>query len=120
MWMVDPEYLCRKHLLGEHNEIHKHRHNFVKQHSITNRIKLNQIEPKSMKERHDALAKEMLKRGYNHKTPYEIPDISYLPEDQRKYTVNVNQATKELVNKCPECKKRMGAKIWRLFLETNI
>lgn len=24
MWMIDPKLLCRKHLLGEHNEIHKH------------------------------------------------------------------------------------------------
>jgi len=38
MWMIDPSLLCRKHLLGEHNEIHKHRHNFEKHHSVTGRI----------------------------------------------------------------------------------
>jgi hypothetical protein len=25
MWMIDPVLLCRKHLLGEHGEIHKFR-----------------------------------------------------------------------------------------------
>jgi len=38
MWMVEPKLLCKKHLLGEHNEIHKHRHNFVKKHSVKGRI----------------------------------------------------------------------------------
>ena len=60
MWMVNPKILCRKHLLGEHGEIHKHRHNFVKQHSITKRIELGQIEPSSMESRHDELVKEMI------------------------------------------------------------
>ena len=36
MWMVDPKWLCRKHLLWEHVEIHKH--NFVKHHSIAKRV----------------------------------------------------------------------------------
>ena len=31
MWMISPEWLCRKHLIGEHGEIHKH-------HSIAKRI----------------------------------------------------------------------------------
>ncbi|MFW6247177.1 MAG: hypothetical protein ACOC22_03345 [bacterium] len=30
MWGINPELLCKKHLLGEHGEIHKHRYNFVK------------------------------------------------------------------------------------------
>ena len=84
MWMIDPKLLCRKHLLGEHAEIHKHRHNFVKQHNITGRIyPIVQIEPENMKSRHDELAKEMIKRGYNHNSPYEQPDLDYLPNNQR-------------------------------------
>lgn len=100
MWMVDPKILCRKHLLGEHGEIHKHRHNFVKQHKMDGRI--GQIEPKSMEKRHDILAKEMLKRGYNHQSPFSQPDISYLP----KMTVNKSDALSDLLSRCSECKKR--------------
>lgn len=97
MWMVDPKILCRKHLLGEHGEIHKHRHNFVKKHKMDGRR--GQIEPPAMESRHDALAKEMLRRGYKHESPYKQPDISHLPE----MTVNVEAALKDLVTRCEEC-----------------
>lgn len=57
MWMIDPAFLCRKHLLGAHGEIHKHRHTFEKKYSIDGRITpIVQIEPGSMKEEHDRLA----------------------------------------------------------------
>ena len=81
MWMIDPRLLCNKHLLGEHFEIHLHRHNFVKGHSIRGRtFPVVQIEPISMQKRHDALAKEMLKRNMNHKSPYIQPDLYILSE----------------------------------------
>jgi len=98
--MVNPKILCRKHLLGEHGEIHKHRHNFVKKHKMNGRM--GQIEPISMQARHDELVEEMLARGYNHNSPYEQPDISHLPE----MLVNKNEALKDLLNRCEECKSR--------------
>jgi len=107
MWMVNPAILCRKHLLGEHGEIHKHRHNFVKQHSMTKRIELGQIEPASMQERHDALVVEMERRGYNHKSPYEQPDISYLSLDQQKAKVDVEESLADLLGRCPDCSARI-------------
>lgn len=98
--MIDPHILCRNHLLGEHNEIHKHRHSFVKKHRMKGRI--GQIEPASMQFRHDELVKEMLNRGYNHNSPYEQPDISYLPDMK----VDKEKALKDLLDRCKECKKR--------------
>lgn len=103
--MINPRLLCRKHLLGEHGEIHKHKHNFVKHHSIKNRILLDQIEPMSMRERHDALAKEMLRRKFKHKSPYEMPDLSYLPEHERLHKVNQDNALQDLIGRCEECRK---------------
>ena len=100
MWMVNPEILCRKHLLGEHGEIHKHRHNFVKKHRMDGRV--GQIEPKSMEKRHNELAKEMTRRGYNHKSPFKQPDVSYLPE----MVVDANESIKDLLRRCGECEKR--------------
>lgn len=108
MWGVKPEYLCRKHLLGEHNEIHKHRHNFVKQHKITKRITpVVQIEPENMKKRHDELAAEMSKRGYNHKSPYEQPDLSHLSDSERYAKININNSITDLLNRCNECAKNI-------------
>ena len=108
MWMVDPKILCRKHLLGEHGEIHKHRHNFVKQHSIKNRVSpVVQIEPSSMEKRHDELAEEMLRRGFNHQSPFEQPDISYLPIDHQLAKVDIENSLQDLKTRCPECAKNI-------------
>ena len=109
MWMIEPELLCNKHLVGEHGEIHKHRHNFVKKHNISGRIHpIVQIEPSSMKIRHDELVEEMLKRGMNHKSDYEQPDISYLKEDLRYAKVNIEISKLDLVGRCEECRKNIS------------
>ena len=100
MWMVDPKLMCKRHLLGEHFEIHKHRHNFVKGHSIAGRK--GQIEPAAMQERHDVVAKEMLARGMNHKSPYSQPDLSHY--DLTEFTVDVEEAHKDLIDRCEKCK----------------
>lgn len=108
MWMVDPENLCNKHLLGEHGEIHKHRHNFVKQHSIAKRISpVVQIEPSAMETRHDVLAKEMIRRKMNHQSPFEQPDLTYLPIVERYAVVDVENSLHDLTNRCLECAKRI-------------
>ena len=103
MWMLDPACLCQKHLLGEHGEIHKHRHNFVKKHSIAGRR--GQIEPQSMQVRHDALSAEMARRGYNHRSPYTQPDLSAYDLDG--FTVDVSEAERDLAGRCVECRERL-------------
>lgn len=106
MWMLDPKILCQKHLLGEHGEVHKHKHNFEKHHSISGRISpIVLIEPNNMQQRHDELAQEMLRRGYNHNSPYQQPDLSYLPDEQRYAKVDSAYNIKDLMGRCPECKR---------------
>jgi len=108
MWGINPELLCKKHLLGEHGEIHKHRHNFVKQHSIAKRISpVVQIAPEQMQKRHNELAHEMLKRGYNHKSPYEQPDLSHLKNEERYAEIDINVSILDLVLRCDECAKNL-------------
>lgn len=102
MWMIPPELMCQKHRVGEHGEIHKHRHNFLKHHSIAGRISpIVQIEPQSMKKRHDELAVTLK----NHNSPYELPDLSYLPLEHRFATVNGFESLRELCKRCPDCRK---------------
>lgn len=108
MWMIKPELLCNKHLLGEHGEIHKHRHNFVKKHKINGRIfPVVQIEPSSMKKRHDDVAEEMIKRGMNHKSEYTQPDISYLSDEIKNAKVDTNISIADLIERCDECKNKI-------------
>ena len=104
--MVNPSFLCRKHLLGEHGELHKFLSTWRKRCRIDGRVKGNAIEPESYQKRHDELAKEMVSRGYNHNSPCEQPDWSYLPETQGDVRVNTEESLKELVSRCPQCKLR--------------
>lgn len=107
MWMIEPKFLCKKHLLGEHGEIHKFKHTFVKQYSIKGRITpIVQIEPLNMKKRHDELVLEFERRGYNHKSPYEMPDISYLTIDEQNVKVDLEYNLKDLIKRCTDCKER--------------
>ncbi len=65
MWMVDPKKMCRKHLLGEHVEIHMMVGTLLKGRSIDGFLERGLLEPQSARIRHDALAAEMQARGYN-------------------------------------------------------
>lgn len=108
MWMLPGECLCNKHLGGEYSEIFKHRHNFVKHHKIDGRIfPVVQIEPSSMANRVEELRKEAHKRHLNYNAVYEIPDISYLPENIRNAKVDLEISKKDLGERCPDCKKRI-------------
>lgn len=108
MWMVPTEMMCRKHLLGEHVEIHMLVTHLNKKRKITNFIKKNQLEPSSVISRHQNIINEMQKRNYNHQSPIiKMPDTSYLPDWQRNYKVNVNESLCNLMERCPECKKKM-------------
>lgn len=109
MWCIDPSLLCQKHLIGEHGEIHKHKHNFIKKHKITKRIApIVQIEPENMQKRHDELVLEMLKRGYKHNSPYEQPDLSHLIGKERYAQIDINISINDLINRCAECAKKIN------------
>lgn len=110
MWMLDPILMCNKHVLGEHGEIHKHRHNFVKRHRVDGRVlgEIVQIEVASMKERHDLLHIEMESR-FNKKydSPYEMPDISYLSQTIRDKKVDIAFNLRDIADRCPDCAQRI-------------
>jgi hypothetical protein len=108
MWQIDPKLLCRNHLLGEHSEIHKYRPSFEKHHSIHGRVfPIVLIEPSQMEHRHNELVVEMLRRGYNHNSPYTQPDIRYLPLWQQNVVADREYNCKDLMLRCKECKKRI-------------
>ena len=101
-----PSIMCKNHLLGEHSEIHKHKHNFVKGHSIAGRIAGNAVEPAAMGARHDELVQEMIRRGYNHNSPYEQPGLDHYPDEVRNVKVNTQESLELLLAKCPACRLR--------------
>lgn len=74
IWDIHPKYLCRKHLLGEHRELHaiwsiltKNKKGYSK-HPETLRW-VGKL--KALYLRHQMLVKEFLKRGYKHNSPLD-------------------------------------------------
>ena len=108
MWMIEPALMCNKHLIGEHGELHKFLHNWIKKHKIDGRIKGNAIEPLSYKSRHEALSIEMLRRGMNHKSPLEQPNFDYLPDYQKQYIVDIKVNEILISERCEDCRQRLN------------
>ena len=74
VWDINPNNLCRKHLLGEHRELHGlwnilTKHGGMGGYSSHPETKRWVGKEKALYDRHQALVVEMLKRGYNHKSP---------------------------------------------------
>lgn len=106
MWMIDTKLLCNKHLLGEHVECHMLTGHLKRKRRIDKYIDNNLLEPLSIKQRHDALAKEMIARQFKHNSPLRKPNISYLPVNQQKYRVNTITAHTDLKKRCTLCRQR--------------
>lgn len=107
MWMINPKLLCNQHLLGEHGELHKFKPSFEKCYSMDKRIRLRQIFPQYMKQRHDILAYEMLQRGMNHQSPYTQPNIDYITSTINLTYEDIKNNIQDLRTRCPECKRQM-------------
>jgi hypothetical protein len=76
VWDIAPKYLCRKHLLGEHRELHGLWNILTKhggkggysQHPET----LRWVgKTRALYSRHQALVREMEKRGYTDRSPLD-------------------------------------------------
>ena len=98
MWLVDPTKMCRKHLLGEHVEMHMFVGTLNKGKNIHGFLRNKLVDTDVIKERHDILALEMERRGYNHKSPLEQPEL-----EKHFKTVNVAENEIDLAGRCSDC-----------------
>lgn len=104
-WLgIEPKYLCRHHLLGEHNEHHKAVGNLANGSGVWARslIRSGYLEPRSFQSRHDALAAEMMRRGYKHNSPLPDFDVSEFDGASADRERNI----RDLFSRCAECKER--------------
>jgi hypothetical protein len=101
MWMVDPSILCRKHLLGEHVECHMFLGSIHKGNSLKGYIDGGLLETHNIQRRHNQLAKEMIKRGYKHKSAL-LCRLGKIGSIDRKGNIE------ELRRRCPDCRERIG------------
>jgi hypothetical protein len=106
--MVNPAILCRKHLIAENVEAHMFISSIKKGISMAGYLKNNLLEPLSLVSRHDEIAIEMIKRGYNHNSPViDFVITDYITDPKiLNHKVNYIPAFKDLVTRCSECRKR--------------
>ena len=100
--MVYPRTMCRKHLLGEHVELHMVAAHLRRGRKIDGFVAHNCVEPRSVGRRHAALAKEMARRGWQHASPLAQPPVARWQRPGAR--VDRAAALRELLRRCPTCR----------------
>jgi len=101
MWMVEPKIMCRKHLLGEHVELHMFVGSINKGTRMGRYVTEGLLEYDSLRSRHTALVAELKRRGYKHQSP--LPKVRAIPKAER-VSISREASLAELVRRCPECR----------------
>ena len=102
MWMVDPQIMCRQHLLGEHVEIHMFIGALSRGKTVKGYLEKGLLEVHSLYARHEELVEEMKQRGYNHSS-----DIDEKWKSAEKLgVVDRKKNLEELLKRCSRCKRR--------------
>jgi hypothetical protein len=99
MWMVNPKIMCRKHLLGEHAELHMFVGTIRKGVSLAGYVSRGLVDTTKIVSRHETLAKELWDRGYNHISPLIYIDTLKIG------VVDEANSMAELTRRCPDCAK---------------
>ena len=112
IWDIKPKDLCKKHLLGEHRELHglwniltKHggKGGYSKHPETLRWVgRLN-----ALYNRHEELVKEMSKRGYQHRSPLD-KKLARGKRKQDKFINTIAEQKEILKNKKCNCLKNCG------------
>lgn len=105
MWMVPPRLLCNKHLGGEHLEAHMLAGCIARKKSLAGFISRGLVELDRLKQRHDALAMEMLRRGMNHDSDMSPQDAAWHGPPGE---VDTQRNLRDLTARCADCARRIG------------
>ncbi len=107
IWDIEPKYLCHKHLLAEHRELHG-LWNILSKHKCQGGYSKHPEtlrwvgKTKALFARHDLLVKEFLYRGYFHKSPLEKKQAK--GKDRQDCLLNTKKEQKEILkNKKCSC-----------------
>lgn len=113
MWMTDPAGMCRKHLLGEHVELHMFAGSLRKSLNLSGFYARGLLEPAAIVNRHAKLVEEFGRRGFNHGSPLDADElggiVAALPKEIREARVNRAKAKEELMRRCPDCMTGLSA-----------
>ena len=106
--MINPRKMCKQHISGEHNELHKHLPSLLSGCKIDGRFSpIVQIQLNMYVERHNELAKFL-----NHKSPLQIESSEIFKNIYPRYydmVVDVKHNMKDLYGRCKQCNLKNGA-----------
>jgi len=102
MWMVNPRFMCRQHLLGEHVEIHMFIGAISRGKSVKGYLEKGLLEVHNLYDCHEELVEEMKLRGYNHQSDVEEKWRTV----ESSGCIDRKKSLDELVNRCSRCKRR--------------
>lgn len=107
IWDIHPKYLCRKHLLAEHRELHG-LWNILTIHSGTGGYSQHPEtlrwtgKQKALYKRHEELVREFIRRGYRHRTPLDKKLVIGMGK-QKVFINTIGEQKKILEQKFCEC-----------------
>lgn len=115
MWNVNPKLLCRKHLLGEHNELHMLAGALENGRNIKGYVDKGLVDTKLASRRHEELVREMVLKSYRHQSPMRSVKVAV-------GKVDTEANIRELSRRCPECRERIRRTemVIRLFERSKI
>ena len=107
MWGVNPRWLCDTHLLGEHYELHFFLSTFRKGYKVAGRFSpVVQVQFNGYVDRHEALVKEMLFRGFKHHSPLvNVPDFKSMYPEYYHFKIDIEYSLWDLKSRCRACKE---------------
>ena len=107
MWMVNPRLMCRRHLLGEHVELHMLAASVRRGTSLSGYIEKRLVEVHNIGVRHEKLVKELERRGYHHRSP--------LPVFRARRAGRVDRGGNlwELAARCAQCRLLQQSGGWQ-------
>ncbi len=99
MWMVNPRLMCRKHLLGEHVELHMFVAGIRRGLKLQGYLDKQLLEPHNIVSRHEQIVRELARRGYRHRSP--LPPFRAARAGKIHRLANLA----ELARRCPGCRE---------------
>ena len=123
MWLCDPKIMCQKHLCGEHVEMHMFLGSLKQGKKIDGYLNNNLLQPRLLYQRHEDIKNEMIRRGYNHNSNIcesECGCILDLPQEKQYWEIDKDVALKDLLDRCPECRKRSISSVYQPAANTEL
>ena len=109
MWMLPTAGMCRKHLLGEHVELHMLLGSLRRGKNIEGFLSGGLVDPQRIFVRHQELVAEMTRRGFKHNSPLDEHECAALAAGfADRAIIDIAANARDLHQRCPDCASRMA------------